>query len=68
MCMDIFKNGMERFKCFHIVFIYALLKVLKWVNQSSGFLEWIPLYVHDINNVSFEQKLNKKETVAIHLF
>lgn len=32
MCMDIFKNGMERFKCFHIVFIYALLKVLKWVN------------------------------------
>lgn len=29
MCMDIFKNGMERFKCFHIVFIYALLKVLK---------------------------------------
>lgn len=32
MCMDIFKNGMERFQCFHIVFIYALLKVLKWVN------------------------------------
>lgn len=32
MCMDIFKNGMEWFKCFYIVFIYVLLKVFKWVN------------------------------------
>lgn len=32
-------------------------------------MDTMALYVHDYNNVSFEQKLNsKKETVANYLF
>lgn len=51
----------------HCIYL-SLTKGSQMSQLSSGFLEWIPLYVHDYNNVSFEQKLNKKETVAIHLF